>query len=359
MKVNRQKFLEQLEAAYPAIAPNPIVPHYSYFKISERSTGLGDRIQAFDGTIVINVPTEVSLNLGHDCAIPAESFLKLLRSLDDEEIELTFQKDKLKVVTDEVQGTFTILDKTTIKQISISGTLISDKEAIQDLLSGFKVCRLYASKDQTAGPMRGVKIDEDKLIATDRYRVIIWRLDNSIPVKCSIPLKFIDIVLKNKDDIKELLLTQEGFTAILNAGTVISTMLLAGEYPDVLKYFPAEGSFKSIKFTDEIAAAIERHVTFLSQVDLIDKEIWVQILKDKCITKSKVKDERSLVDEVNITSDEDLNIEFLVNPVFLKDIVNICSCFKYYPAIGIMVLEADKLSKSDKLQYLTQVRENE
>jgi len=356
MKLNREKLLQQLEGVYAAVALNPIVPHYSYFKISDGVSG--NQLQAFNGQVLVN--TQLVESIGVDCAIPAEPFIKLLRSLEDKEVELVFEGSEVKVKTDAVKGTFTILDEISIKTISISGDLISDKQIIQDLLNGLSICRLYVSKDQTSGPMRGVRIDGDKLIATDRYRVIVWKLDDSIPVNCSIPLKFIDIVLKNRDEVKEFFFTKdEGFSAILNDGTQISALLLSGDYPDVLQYFPTSGSFKKIKFTNEMASAMERHVTFISRVDLIDKEISVQILKDKCITKSKDKSLGSLVEEISITSEEDLNIEFFVNPVFLKDIVIICSCFKYYDESGLIVLEADKLSDPDKLRYLTQVRENE
>lgn len=358
MKLNRETLLQQLEKAYSAIALNPIVPHYSYFKISKEHDGLKGSVQAYNGLVLVN--TELFEDIGQDCAIPAEPFIKLLRSLGDEEVELVFEGDEVKVKTDTVKGTFTILDETPIKSISISGHLITDEQIIQDLLNGLNICRLYVSKDQTSGPLRGVRIDGDKLIATDRYRIIVWKLDSSIPVNCSIPLKFIDIVLKNRDEIKEFLFVKDdGFTAILNGGTQVSTLLLSGEYRDVLEYFPtSDSSFKEIKFTDEMSNAMERHVTFLSRIDLIDKEISVRILKDKCITESTDKSLGSLVDEISIESEEDLDIEFFVNPIFLKDIVNVCSCFKYYDESGMIVLEADKLSEPDKLRYLTQVREN-
>jgi len=357
MKLNRETLLQQLERAYPAIALNPIVPHYSYFKISKGHDGLKGSVQAFNGLVLVNA--QIVEDVEYDCAIPAEPFIKLLRSLEDDEVELIFKGTEVKVKTDAVKGTFTILDEIHKKTISLSGDLVSDKEIIQDLINGLNICRLYVSKDQTSGPMRGVRIDGDKLIATDRYRVVVWKLDNDIPVNCSIPPKFIDIVLKNKEQIKELFLAKGEFTVILNDGTWISTLLLSGDYPNVLQYFPTSDNYKRIKFTDEISSAIERHVTFLSRVDLIDKEISVQILKDKCVTKSKDNSLGSLVDEVNIISKEDLNIEFFVNPVFLKDVVDICSCFKYYEESGLIILESDKLSESDKLRYLTQVRENE
>lgn len=364
MKLNREKLLEQLELIYPAIALNPIVPHYGYFKIvSHSGADVKDLVHAYNGLVVAR--TQLVEDIGHTFAIPAEPFLKLLRSLEDEEIELVFKDDEVKVRTNTTKGIFTILDETPNQTISISGELISDKAVIQDLVEGFNLCRMYASKDQTSGPMRGVKISGDKMIATDRYRVVVWRFDNSSPIDCVVPLKFIDMVLKNKDKIREFLFVKDdNFSVILNDHAIVSTKLLSGDYPDVIQYFPASMSANEIKFTNEMSTAIERHISFLSRVDLIDKEISVQILNDKCITRSEDKQSggevtRTLVDEVEVVSDGEINIEFLVNPVFLKDIIGICSCFKYYDESGLMVLEADKLSRPDKIQYLTQVRENE
>jgi len=359
MKLNRETLLQKLEIAYSAIALNPIIPHYSYFKIANKGDDLGDCLQAFDGLVMIN--TWLAEDIGVGCAIPAEPFLKLLRSLEDEEVELDFEKDKVKVKTDEVKGTFTVLDEVPVKEVTLSNNFIEDRDIIRDLIKGLSICRLYVSKDQTSGPIRGVMIDEDKLIATDRYRVIVWKLDKSVPANCSIPPKFIDIMSKNAGEVKRIVFnTNDGLTAILNDGTQISTSILSGEYPNVLQYFPTSDSFIKIKFPDTMDSVIERQITFLSRVDLIDKEISVRILNDRCITESKAKDLGSLIDEVNVEGDFDnIDIEFFVNPVFLKDIVNTCSYFKYYDENGLIILEADKLSNPDKLRYLTQARENE
>ena len=103
MKLNRQNFLERLEMVYPAIAANPVVAHYSYFKISKGKTDVIDRLQAFNGVVLIE--TQLDEGIENACAIPAEPFLKLLRSLTDKEIELIFKKDEVKVKAKTIKGT--------------------------------------------------------------------------------------------------------------------------------------------------------------------------------------------------------------------------------------------------------------
>ncbi len=353
MKLNREKLLEQLEKVYPAIALNPIVPHYSYFKIFKNI------LQGWNGRVLIS--TTLLEGIEKDCGIPAESFLKLLRSLEDDQIELIFDGDEVKVRTNRVKGTFQVLKDVSLKEATMSNTIIEDEKDIQDLIKGLRICRMYVSKDQTAGPVRGVMIDKDILIATDRFRVVEWRLENTIPISCSVSPKFVDIIVKHREEIEKLSFTKlkEGkeLSAILKDGTIVSTTGISGEYPDVLKYFPATGEYEEIRFPAEIFDVMERHVTFLSHVDLIDKESIIQISGNEATITSKDKllegTKNTLVDEIEISSSGEGKVEITVNPMFLKDIIGLCPYFKYYDTMGLILLEADKL------RYVTQVREEE
>lgn len=356
MKLNRQNFLERLEMVYPAIAANPVVAHYAYFKISKGKTDAIDRLQAFNGVVLIE--TQLDEGIENACAIPAEPFLKLLRSLTDKEIELIFKKDEVKVKAKTIKGTFTILDEVPVKDMPISNSPIDEEEILKDLIEGFKACALYVNKDKTAGPSRGVRVDKNIVAGTDSFRVVIYRLDKSLSFTCSIPLKFINEVLRNQSEIKAIDYVEDMcITATLNDGTQIGSSVLLGEYPPILEYFPTSNNYVKVEFIDEeMLLAMERHVTFLSRIDLINKEINVHILNDKCITKSKDELVGELIDEASVVSDDpEVDISFPINPIYLKNIVGTCSCFKYFSEHGLVLLEADKLSMPDKIQYLTQI----
>lgn len=349
MKLNRQSFLAKLELVYPAIAVNPVVAHYSYFKITKGSTDAIDKLQAYNGLVIME--TELVEGVEHACAIPAEPFIKLLRSLNDEEIELIFKADEVKVKAKTIKGKFTVLDEVPVKDIPISDALIEDKAILSDLLDGFKACALYVNKDKTSGATRGVRIDKGNIVGTDSFRVALYQLDKSMPFTCSIPTKFTDIVLKKRDELKSLsYIKDEGFVAILNDGTLIGTKVYLGTYPPYLDYFPTSDDYVKMDFIDEeMLLAMDRHIAFLSRLDLINKEIHVHIIGDKCITTSKDELVGELIDEASVSSDEDLNVEFPINPIYLKNIVGVCSCFKYFPEMGLVLLEADKI------RYITQI----
>lgn len=349
MKLNRQSFLDKLELVYPAIATNPVVAHYSYFKITKGSTDAIDRLQAYNGLVIIE--TKLVEGMEHPCAIPAEPFIKLLRSLNDEEIELIFKADEVKVKAKTIKGKFTILDEVPVSDIPISDSPIEDKAILDDLLDGFKACALYVNKDKTSGPSRGVRVDKGDVVGTDSFRVALYQLENPVSFTCSIPTKFTDIVLKKRDELKLLsYIEDEGFAAVLNDGTLIGTKVMLGEYPPYPDYFPTSDDYVKVEFVDEeMLLAMDRHITFLSRLDLINKEINVHIIGDKCITTSKDELVGELIDEASISSDEELNVEFPINPIYLKNIVGVCSCFKYFPEMGLVLLEADKI------RYITQI----
>lgn len=349
MKLNRQDFLDKLELVYPAIATNPVVAHYSYFKITKGSTDAIDRLQAHNGLVIIE--TILVEGIEHTCAIPAEPFIKLLRSLDDEEIELIFKVDEVKVKAKTVKGKFTILDEVPVNDIPISDNPIEDKVMLNDLFEGFKACSLYVNKDKTSGSSRGVRIDKGNVVGTDGFRVALYQLEKPFSFTCSVPTKFIDIVLKKRDELNLLsYIEEEGFVAVLNDGTQIGTKVLLGEYPPYLDYFPDSDDYVKMNFVDkEMFFAMDRHINFLSRLDLIDKEIQVHIIGDKIITTSKDELVGELIDEASISSDEELDVEFPINPIYLRNIVNVCSCFKYFTEMGLILLEADKI------RYITQI----
>jgi len=342
MKVNRISLVECLEKVIPALGINVLVPEFQYLQIS------GRRIQATDGALLIESTLPEGSDYGY-FAVPGRPFYDLLRNLDKEEVDLIVEESKLKVKTNKIEGTFTILDKVNIKEVDIPNSLVS-VEDFSNFIQGLNYCRFGVSKDETLGPLCGVRVKENLLLSSDRYRITKWELKSSLSFECSLPVKFIDILLRNKNEIQKMGYTKnDTFVVELKDGTFIVTAVLTGEYQDLLQYFPVS-EYKEIEFVDDQRDALEKHISFLKNVNLADKEVEVKISKNKCIFTSKDKELGILIEEVEIASSNSSEIEFSVNPIFLKDIMEICSGFKYYVEMGLILFE------TEKLQYLVQIR---
>ena len=349
MKVNLKDFVAVLEKIAPALGAGGLVPEYKCFHIS------GKEVWATDGTLIIN--GSFGLDTGLECAVFGAPFLHLLRSLSEsvEEVDLIYKDDEIKVKTDKVKGVFTTLSSTDVKRNVASEKDIIISESCDDLVKGLSLCRYSVSKDETLGPLCGVMIDKDKLLGSDRYRIATYELKETFPVTCSLPPKFINVMIKNKDSIEEMsYISKDRFTIVLTDGTRISTFILVGEHPPLLKYFPTGlTSRKEVTLTDSMSDVLERHISFLGSVDPVDKEILIKIGKDKCMFVSVDKELGTLAEEVEVQTslEKDQEIEFSINPVFLREVSRLCPGFNYYPEQKIVLFEADSL------RYLVQTRE--
>jgi len=345
MKINRKELVNVLEKVAPALGFNVLVPEFQYFQI------LGDKIQASDGAMLIDaiLPKDTELN----CAVPGAPFLHLLKTLSDEEVELIDKDNTLKVKTNRVKGVFTISGVAKFKDTInlLQKGIIEITGDLNNLIKGFSFCRFAVSKDETSGPLCGVRISKSSIFGTDRYRIIEWMLAEDLPIECSLPLKLIDVIIKFRNQISNMYYSKNGeFILMLKDGTYISSVVLVGEYPDLGQYFPTSDQYKEVELTDNLTDVLERHISFLKNVNEIEKEITIRICRNKCTISSVDKELGTLSEEVEVTFEEEEGIEFCVNPIFLRDIVKECSGFKYYYENGLVLFEADKL------EYLVQVR---
>jgi DNA polymerase III sliding clamp (beta) subunit (PCNA family) len=346
MKIDRECLVNTLERVIPALGSNALVPEYGYLQID------GQRIQATDGTMLID--TTSPEDTGLQCAVIGKSFLSLLKSLDKEKVELIHKEGNVKVKTNKIEGTFAALDEVTMKNVDFTSVSceVMPPKILPDLVKGINFCRWGVSKDETSGPLCGVRITKNLVLSTDRYRISKYELDGHLPFDCSLPSKFIDILLRNKDEVSEVKYTDGGkFVVCLQDGTKIVTCVLSGEYPDLLQYFPSSAN-EEIKFMGGQANAIERHINFLKNVDYLDKKTGLRIQGSKCVITSKAEELGELVEELEVSIERDsVDIAFSVNPIFLRNIIFLmCSGFKYYFQEGLVLFEADKL------QYLIQTR---
>jgi len=343
MKVQREKLVDALEKAAPALGFNILVPEFHYFQIDR------EKVQATDGALLID--TSLPQDVGFSCAVPGEPFLYLLKSLSEDEVDLIHEGNTLKVKTNKVKGSFATAP---LKSYETVDLLECDElpKPYADIFLGLDYCKYGVSKDETLGPCCGVRIEGPHVLSTDRYRIIKWDLEKDYNIRCSLPLKFIDVLLKNKMGVCSLFFSEDSeFIAILTDGTYISTPVLTGEYPDLLQYFPMSENYREVTLQDDFDEVLSRHINFLKNLDAIEKEILIKITKDKCTVTSVDKELGVLSEEISALTSEEEDVEFSVNPLFLKDVVQKCSTLKYFVDEGVVLFEAERL------KYLVQTRE--
>lgn len=350
MKIIREQFIEALKKVAAALGSNAIMPEYQYFQVD------GDHIQTFDGVILADLIFPGG-DTGLKCAVPKEA-LSLLESLDTQEIDLMVKDGELQVRTSRLEGKFLVMIPPKFRSLnSLDEAKLIDSNLISGLIEGLSFCRFGVSNDASAGPHRGVRIDKTMLFSTDRYRVVKWDLDGDTEIVCTVPVKFIDLLKRHQSSISKLGFHGTTLIAILNDGTYISACLLQGEFKKVLQYFPTSVnpdlekcfpeplSQQLVEFDNKLSLIIDRHLVLLKDVSVLDREMIVEIKDGICTLTSKVPEKANLVEHVDVKVSGNPEINFWVNPTFLKEISNKCSSFKFFEG-GLILFE------TEKMQYL-------
>jgi len=322
VRINRIEWVERLTKLGAAVNSSSITPEYSYFLFS------GGLITAQNGTLTITTPTAIIPDTGR--YVPAGPLLKLLNSIPEDEVELIFKDDLLRVKTNKLKGKLvTVPEGEKEKKEKITNQI--EISSCSDFIEAIKFCRLAASEDLTTGTLCGVHLYDQWTFGSDRYRIFTYEREGKVKenMTCTLPVQFIDVVDKYKDEVRSILFFYNGdkvnhVEALLEDSTIISSILLEGEYEDLVQYFPQEKDKRiDFPYNEDFVRAVNRQASFLSNVATTDQELFISIVNQKCEFKVVNSDYGSLDEEIDMPEvSADLAITICVNPSYIIDALN-------------------------------------
>lgn len=326
MKINRQEFVEVLNIVAPAVGQNAMVPAFQCFQID------GDEVVATDGVMVIRA--KFTEDTGLHCAIPAPQFRTLLSGMRAKEIDLEDDGEGhlvVKTVKGSIKGTFT-----TIANFSPLAVPTCELKTMEDdfkgLIAALSFCRYSTSKDEANGPYCGVRITGTKVYSTDKYRVARYEIGEQVLTEdATVPVKFVVILLKHKNSIAEMGI-EDGRVLIvkLKNGTLLYTGLLEGEYRDLEEYFPTDMDGGAVvEFPEELSEILGRQIEYLKNVDATNMLTNIKIVGNICTLTSVDKELGKLTEDLELAVSQKDEIEFDINPLFLREVVEVSNTFTY------------------------------
>jgi hypothetical protein len=344
MLIKRSKLISKLRKVLPALGTNVLVPAFQCFQFKD---GI---LTTTDGAMVVQ--TELGdADFKINCAIPGIPFLSLLDNLTGEDVDIIYSEENSNIIVKNARGTVkgTLVTNTQNLPLDVpvlQQEMFSTKEKISQLLEGLGFCRYNVSKDSTTGPLCGLHIKGENIYSTDRFRIMRYTFakDPILGACCTFPVKFVNALLKVKDEITNIGVEENTVLVTLEDNTKIWSGLLLGNYVDIDPFIPADiSAFSTIRFPEKIKSMLVKHIDFLKDVDPVDKDMKISLSKEgKCRFISIDKNLGILEEEVDTNSVIPEDIEFIVNPLFLEDISTICSEFFYKD--GLVVFKTEKLT---------------
>lgn len=350
MKVNRKALIEALEIVAPALGGAGAPVETQTIKI------WGTLIQTSNG--LIRIQTSLPVDLGMKISVPGAPLITLLNGLKTDEVELKLGKDNkyLSIQTSKVDGKFNVVKLEKFDPIDMSTYVaIRDKDRYRDVLVGLGQCRNNVSKDESAGPLRGVRINGTEILSTNRSRIYRYRLKGDIQWHCTVYKVFIDVVTPYADKAGTIYMKDDEAIGVVVGDTLIQSKLIEGKYPDLDQYFPTkqciESESKRVSYIDPIGDSLGRHIDFLNGVDNADKEVSVTIAGSTCEIISRNQSVGEIREVVDLKEPVDTEISFLINPILLKDFLTRCNYFQYLPSSKLVLFEISGV------EHLVQTRE--
>lgn len=336
MKVKRKLLLSTLDKVMPVISSrsNPALQVLNFFN---------GKVQASNGHILIetNLPEGlIDLSL----KVNAEFLYVLLKKATSTEVDLVVSDGRLKVIAGKTEAEYAAEDPK--EAIAERLQNIIQIEDMADLIQGLEYCSHGVYKDETAGPISGIKIADNVLWACDKYRILNWNLKGKTGLNCIVWPLLAKILGKFKTEITGVGFDNDTIMFVMKDDTVILSTCISGDYQDLQNLFPADNKAEVLKLSKEFPEILDRMNAFLKDVSTEDKEITFRIEGSSgTVIAQKFGNggfvERDLVEDISLETPSEKVIEFSVNPLYLKDAVLSSREFSSFKEEGLILFVAE------------------
>jgi len=327
MLLNREHLVETLRIASAGLGTGSLIPMFQHFMFRE------SRVLSTDGKVFV----EVGMDIGVNCSVREEVFT-LLSSLSEEEIQLEVRGERLFIETDKVVGEFEILPEKESVEFPAVPPNAHWYLVKPSLIRGLEFCRKVVAEDVTMPDICGVRFEGGFTYSTDRYRAMrVTQEFEDIPlqqVPIVIPSRMVDILLKNKESLKEYTLTETHIFFRTEELVIFGSTLQKWQDRSLQGFFPKNVS--EMLHVDlsrlELVKALDRHIKFQGVVEEMDKRVSVLLQPGICILTTVAQGVGKLVEKLTFEGTLPEGVEkvgFAVNPISLKDILGICNDFYF------------------------------
>jgi len=259
---NRANLLKCIEAVLPATNSSGASLDHQYVTISD------NKVRASDGSIRIESELMDPLP-GLTCSVHGAQLVSFLKGLNSDNVNLKFDGSNLTASFGKSRMKF--LSR---KPQSMNPIITREKEITGNtgkLIEGLVTCKGNVVNDALAGTLCGVKINNNFVLATNRFRLIRYEIEES-NAKCIVPVRFINAISRYKDVESTRMLCDESSIIMVVSSSdtkvTIQSKLVSGDYPNLDVYFSTDKENKVlIKFKEDAHKIISRHALLVKTND--------------------------------------------------------------------------------------------
>ncbi len=310
MKIKTKELIKILQVVRPGLAKKEIVEQSTHFIFG------GQNIVTYNDRVCISHPLKSDFH----CSVQAEDFYKIVSNIEEEEIDLSFEKGEIWIGSKETRaGLKTLVSGEIEKLIDILNLSSLEKKWVKlpkEFIEGIFLCMFSASQDMTKGVLNSVSVGGNTIVSSDNLRISKYQMKDRIQKKFLLPLSSaIELV---KFSIVEYVLTSNWIHFRTEDDVVFSSRIEVGDFPAIDSFLKVEG--ETFTFPDGLKKAV-KDVSVIAEGEYeLDKRIEVKIDKGiiTCLGQDK---NRGWIERDTEMKYKGEKIFFLINPSFFYQIL--------------------------------------
>ncbi len=308
MKINKGELQKALEKVKPGLANKELIEQSTSFAF------IKDRVVTYNDEISISHPVK---DLNATGAVKAQALYTFLSRIKREEI--LFNWDEKQVIIQAGRSKAGLVLEQEIKlPVEEVGEIGKWKKLPDRFLDALRFCYPCCSKDMSRPILTCVYVKEKEIQASDSFQIVKYQLEKKIPVKpFLLPASAAHELVKY--DVKEIAEGQGWYHFKTEDGTIFSSRVLEGNYPDINKFLEFKGT--AITFPKTAVQALDRAQVFAKSGDFAGIMAMVEVEVSNNQIKFASKDESGWFEEIVKTSYKGDKIKFITGAGFLINLL--------------------------------------
>lgn len=318
-KVNRKKLVEILGELSFALDKRDIGIQSNHFIFTD------NRIHVFNGEVYVSLPFKMPFTF----SVEGKSFLKLVRSFTEDELYFEVKGEALHLKTANAKAKIPLIAKAAISELASIHDICKGfdwKDLPEQVIEGIKLCGFSTSKDLTRGNYYCVAVFPDRVLSTDDIRLSRYEFNKKLKQtdRWLIPFTYLDLFNKQEYEYYDDKGPRLSFKS--KGEMYFSLTKIQGDFLENEEdFFKDPEDLTKFKFPKDVKAYLDLVIGLMEDVLDYDKVIKITATGEsiKCIYEGDLLYKERSFD----IKGKKVKFNFLINPVFLKQILGIGSAF--------------------------------
>ena len=307
MKVKTNELNSILASLIPGVSFRGIEEQLSHFMFT------GNNIVAYNDWFCIKYPFVTDFS----CSVKADKFQKVISGITEDELDLSLEKNRIKISSKSIKAKLSVL---------VEGSIMDFIEKItpgdlwenlpEGFLEGIQLCLFSASRDMTKKELCAIHVDGSRIYSTDNYRLSLYKMEDVISEVLLIhAMSAVELV---KFPVVDFNTTGSWIHFRTKDGIVFSMKKMMGSgISNIENVFQVKGMGAAIpaQFKDALDTVIS---VFSEGASYLDRKVAIEIKEG--ILRCRNQGQEGWV-ESNIEIETDREVSFLINPVFLSQVL--------------------------------------